>query len=169
MPHDAATPRHLLVLDPRQTAWGALLAAAGEDVAVLVLDMARDGLVQVAEVAAELAPLESIRLVGPGGAGRVTLGTVVLEPETAEERGWVLAALGATLLPQGRLELLEMAGAGASGGRLMAMLGRALGRDVMTEESRFGAPEMTVPAALSSPAWVWAPRGHATAEAAALR
>ncbi|MFC7609068.1 hypothetical protein [Teichococcus aestuarii] len=51
----------------------------------------------------------------------------------------------------------------------MAMLGRALGRDVMTEESRFGAPEMTVPAALSSPAWVWAPRGHATAEAAALR
>lgn len=168
MPQNAATPRHLLVLDPRQPGWGALLAAAGEDVAVLVLDGARDGLVQVAEVAAELAPLESIRLAGPCGTGRVTLGTAVLEPETVEERGWVLAALGATLVPHGRVELPGLAGAGAIGGRLMAALGRSLGRDVAAEERRTLLPETALPAALSSPAWVWAPRGRAMAEVAAL-
>lgn len=170
MPQNAATPRHLLVLDPRHPAWGTLLASAGDDVTVLVLDVAQDGLTQAAEVAAELAPLESIRLTGPGGAGRVVLGTTTLECEIPEERGPVLRALGATLLPHGLLELSGAAGSGTIGGRLMAALGRATGRDVTTADGFLNHSAGPEPLPLSSPAWIWTPPyGRAMAETATLR
>ncbi|PHK93551.1 hypothetical protein CR162_17860 [Pseudoroseomonas rhizosphaerae] len=156
MQQNAASPRHLLVLDPRQPGWGTQLALAADDVSVLVLDTARDGLAQAAEVAAELAPLESIRLAGPGGAGWVVLGTIALEPEMVEERGWVLAALGAALCPEGQLELPGPAGMGAIGGRLVAALGRATGRDVAAAGHLAGRKPAAGTALSHSPAWTCA-------------
>lgn len=169
MPQNAATPRHLLVIDPRQPGWSSLLAAAGEDMAVLVLDLARDGLVQSVEVAVELAPLESIALVGPCGAGSLTLGMTVLEPGTMQERGWVLAALGATLLPEGRLEVPHMASHGAVGGRLTDMLARALGRDLVVADCGPSVAGRATAVPRDGLTWNWAPRCGPEAGVTALR
>ncbi|WBV41368.1 DUF4347 domain-containing protein [Pseudoroseomonas cervicalis] len=141
--------RSLLVLDPRAPGWTLRLAAAGEEEAVLLLDPARDGLLHLAEVAAERAPLLALRVCGGGEAGRLLLGSAVLEEGGLEARGWVLAALGRSLHPRAVIRLEGAAAEGAPGARLMAALAHRTGRDVLAEEAgRRRAP----PAAFHRPA-----------------
>jgi hypothetical protein len=121
----------LLVLDPRLPGWGAEVAAAGE-ATVLVLDPARDGLAQVLEVLRERGPFGSVRVPDAGGAGRLALGTTVLDIPGLAERGAELAALGEGIEPDGTLVLGGGAGgASAVAGRFLAALARVIGRDVV--------------------------------------
>ena len=121
----------LLALDPRLSGWGAEVAAAGE-ATVLVLDPARDGLAQVLEVLRERGPFGSVRVPDAGGAGRLALGTTVLDIPGLAERGAELAALGEGIEPDGTLVLGGGAGgASAVAGRFLAALARVIGRDVV--------------------------------------
>ncbi|MDQ1079456.1 DUF4347 domain-containing protein [Pseudoroseomonas cervicalis] len=143
----AAAPA-LLVLDPRAPGWTLRLAACGEEEAVLVLDPQRDGLLQLAELAAERAPLRGLRLCGGGEAGRLLLGQAELTEAGLEARGWVLAALGRSLDPRAVIRLEGAAAEGAGGARLMAALAHRTGRDVLEGEapSRWSSPGAARPA-----------------------
>ncbi|MCQ4160588.1 DUF4347 domain-containing protein [Roseomonas sp. GC11] len=145
MPQNAAAPEparatRLLVLDPRAPGWTLRLTAAGEGTAVLVLDPARDGLAQAAEVAAEMAPLQELTLCGLSEPGRLGLGSATLVVDGLanglEDRGWMLAALGEGLAPGAALVLADGAGDGSAGGRLLAALARLVGRDVAAADGR---------------------------------
>ncbi|MFB9969105.1 DUF4347 domain-containing protein [Pseudoroseomonas cervicalis] len=134
-PELAATGRGLLVLDPRAPGWTLRLAASEEAVAVLLLDPARDGLLALAEVAAERAPLGGLWLCGAGEAGRLQLGSATLTEAGLEARGWVLSAIGRSLHPRAVIRLDGAAAEGASGARLMAALAHGTGRDVLAGEA----------------------------------
>lgn len=137
----------LLVLDPRAPGWTLRLAACGEEEAVLVLDPQRDGLLQLAELAAERAPLAALRLCGGGEAGRLLLGQAELTEAGLEARGWVLAALGRSLDPRAVIRLEGAAAEGAGGARLMAALAHRTGRDVREGDTPPGwAPSAALPA-----------------------
>jgi hypothetical protein len=129
----------LLVLDPRLEGWAGLLAGAQPGVAVLVLDPRRDGLVQLAEVAEEFGPLQAIHIADHGAAGQLRLGSLVLDADALEARAGDLAQLGHGIAPGGALLLWGCEiGAGAVGGRFVAALSRALGRDVAASDDRTG-------------------------------
>lgn len=134
----------LTVLDPRQPGWSQAVIAAAADTMVQVLDSRRDGLSQVLELASELAPLEIIDLPEHGGAGRVVLGTSILDAQSLtglEER---LEELGRCLTPDGTLRIGGSNAGGSVGARLMAMLARALGRDVRAPGARRARPGMPI-------------------------
>lgn len=169
MSQNADRPTQLLVLDPRLEGWPALLAAAGPGVAVLVLDPARDGLAQVAEVAEELAPLSAIHVAGSGAPGHLRLGSIVLDAESLAGRAAELSHLGGAIAPGGVLLLRDHGAAtSAAGGRFVAALSRALARDVEAAGGRaaarplhilalpvaaapFRRPRLPVPASQHSP------------------
>jgi hypothetical protein len=131
--------KQLLVLDPRLEGWASLLANAEPGVAVLVLDPRRDGLTQLAEVAEELGPLQTIHVADHGAPGRLRLGSLVLEADALAERARELARLGGGLAPGGALLLWGCEiGAGAVGARFVAALSRAMGRDVAASDDRTG-------------------------------
>jgi hypothetical protein len=139
MQKSAETPTQLLVLDPRLEGWPALLAGTEPGVAVLVLDAARDGLTQIAEVATEIGPLAAIHIADHGAPGRLRLGSVMLEMDALGDRAAELAQLGNGIAPGGALLLWGCEiGQGAVGGRFVAALSRALARDVAASDDRTG-------------------------------
>jgi hypothetical protein len=139
MQKPAETSTQLLVLDPRLEGWPSLLAAAEPGVAVLVLDAARDGLTQVAEVATELGPLAAIHIADHGAPGRLRLGNMTLDVDALAGRAAELAQLGDGIAPGGALLLWGCEiGQGALGGRFVAALSRTLARDVAASDDRTG-------------------------------
>jgi hypothetical protein len=139
----------LLVLDPRAPGWTERLAGAGPATMVLVLDQSQDGLAELAETAAGLAPLSSIILCGPADPGWLRLGSVLLDPPALAVHRLMLQALGACLEPDGFLQLDGAAGQGLAGRRLLTALAEATGREVFGQES-------LAPAEARRPAGPWA-------------
>ncbi|WP_419898180.1 DUF4347 domain-containing protein [Roseomonas sp. USHLN139] len=129
-----ATAR-LLVLDPRAPGWSERLIGAGPSTMVLVLDQAQDGLAELAELAAGLAPLSSITLCGPSEPGWMRLGSVLLDAPALAANRLMLDAIGHCLEPDGFLQLDGAAGQGLDGRRLLVGLAVATGREVFGQES----------------------------------
>ncbi|HWX51282.1 MAG TPA: DUF4347 domain-containing protein [Roseomonas sp.] len=158
----APIPSQLLVLDPRQPGWGALVANTSSDTAVLLLDPQQDGLQQLVDVAAIYAPLQNIQLPDHGEAGRVILGTRVLDRAHLGAASELLAELAGFLAPGGAVQLTGRPGQGPAGRNLADLLSRLIGRRVHAARNRPVAA-----AAASGAAWpVWsqeAPTVHATA------
>ncbi|ONG48668.1 hypothetical protein BKE38_21585 [Pseudoroseomonas deserti] len=128
----------LLVLDPRAPGWQELLIGAGPATMVLVLDQAQDGLAELAEVAAGLAPLASITLCGPADPGWLRLGSALLDGPALAAHRLMLAAIGQCLEPDGFLQLDGAAGQGLAGQRLLVSLAAATGREVFGQEALEG-------------------------------
>lgn len=145
MPSSSAPVRELLVLDPRMAGWPQWLAAATEEVAVLVLDVTKDGLAQVAEVAAELAPLTSIRIADPLREAGLPLAARCLTLDQVPEQDWRLDAIGQALRPEGRL-VLRQSSPGMQDALVQALAG-AIGRAVVVE----GPVSARRPAAAAQP------------------
>ncbi|WP_159999259.1 DUF4347 domain-containing protein [Roseomonas sp. 18066] len=131
----ASHASRLLVLDPRAPGWAERLIGAGPATMVLVLDQAQDGLAELAEVAAGLAPLASITLCGPTDPGWLRLGSVLLDGPALAAHRLMLGAIGQWLEPDGFLQLDGAAGQGLAGRRLLVGLAEATGRDVFGQES----------------------------------
>lgn len=148
----------LTVLDPRQPGWQQDMIAATADTMVQVLNPAKDGLWQVVELAAELAPLQIIDLPAHGGTGRIQLGTVSLDAHTIGQHEDLLEMLGRSLEPDGVVRLAGSTASGSIGARLMAMLARSLGRDVAAPGTRMARPSMPL-AWNAAPAALWQPAG----------
>lgn len=143
MQNAAETSRQLLVLDPSLQGWAKLLVDVEPDVAVLVLDPARDGLTQVADVAQEFGDLTAIHIAGHGTPGCLRLGSIMLDAETLPSRADELAQLGAGLAAGGALLLWGAdIGQGALGARFIAALSRAVGRDVAAAADRTGPAKL---------------------------
>lgn len=129
-------PTQLLVLDSRQDEWQRMLIAAGADTVVLVLNSEQDGLQQVAEVAAEYAPLQALHLPEHGAAGAVVLGSAVLDAAALEQRRKELTAIAASLAPTAILRLPGVPGTGAAGRNLAEKLEIFMGRQVSGSRPR---------------------------------
>ncbi|MDJ0388271.1 DUF4347 domain-containing protein [Roseomonas sp. E05] len=162
----ALRPAQLLVLDPRQAGWPAALAAAGSDTAVLLLDAERDGLQQVAEVAAEYAPLKAIHLPEHGVPGQVVLGRTVLSAAHLTASAATLAKLADTLAPEGVLRLGGEPGRGVLGRRLADLLSEVVGRAVLPARHS-PVLALTAGAAGTAPWPVWSQPGTAILPAVA--
>jgi hypothetical protein len=115
--------------------WPVLLANATAEMAVLVLDTRQDGLTQIAEVAAELQPLQAIRIADPASAAGLRLGSLLLTPEMLDARRETLTALGDSLMQDGVLVLHQGAGEEADAALLADALSDALNRDVTLTEA----------------------------------
>jgi hypothetical protein len=126
----------LLVLDPRRDNWAAMVATAGDNTTVLLLDRQRDGLTEVLDTMRGRQPFRRIRIADAGSPGRLCLGRLVLDMPMMAVREAELAQLGQRIAPGGVLELCGGGGgASAAGGRFTAALARLLGRDVTTPQA----------------------------------
>ena len=121
----------LLVLDPRRHDWTAMVAEAGADTMVLLLDRQRDGLNEILDATRGHPGFTRIRIADAGSPGRLCLGGLVLDMPAMAVREAELAQLGGRIAPGGVLQLCGGGGgASAAGGRFTAALARLLGRDV---------------------------------------
>ncbi|WP_161600899.1 DUF4347 domain-containing protein [Teichococcus oryzae] len=130
----APRPDHLLVIDSRVTGWPSHLIAAGPDAAVLILDAGKDRLAQIAEVAADYAPLAGLTLLGHGSPGLLLLGQTVLDGTALDNASHILGCLAASLALEARIHLLGLPGAGVAGRYLAHRLAQATGRSVITDQ-----------------------------------
>ena len=141
----------LLVLDPRRDDWPALVAEAGAETMVLLLDCRRDGLREMLDATQGRPGFARIRIADAGGPGRLCLGALVLDMPALAARKEDLARLGQRLAPGGVLHLCGGGGgASAAGGRFAAALARLMGRDVTVPRAAWmpGSIGALVPAAL---------------------
>lgn len=74
----------LLVIDPAVGDWEPLVENLASDIEVLVLDVDRDGLSQIADRLAQGGPVSALHLVSHGSAGRLQLGDTVLQSNSLE-------------------------------------------------------------------------------------
>ncbi|MFC3125894.1 DUF4347 domain-containing protein [Pseudoroseomonas globiformis] len=127
-------PDQILVLDPRLTGWPSYLISAGPDAAVLILDVHRDGLVQIAEVAESYMPVAGLVLIGHGSAGFLVLGQTILEATSLAPQAAQMQRLAQSLAPDARIQMRGLPGIGAPGRYLAHSLSGYFGRIVLTDQ-----------------------------------
>jgi len=154
MPEFMPQPTQLLVLDPRQADWQRMVAGAGADTVVLVLNPERDGLAQVAEVAAQYAPLSTLHLPAYGASGSVVLGSAVLDSAGSDNRHGEMAAISKCLSPDGTVHLPGMPGTAVAGRNLAEKLQILLQRRVTGARLR-PLPVMKGSGSIGVPASPW--------------
>lgn len=138
----ARTAAELVVVDATVTDVDTLVAALRSGVQVLVLDPARDGLMQIAEtVAAGDRTLRAIHLVSHGGVGQLTLGTRTVDLAGLASYQSELARIGAGLAPDGDLLLYGCeVGDGPRGLAFLQAIADATSADVAASTTATGAP-----------------------------
>src|SRR5262249_58768192 len=119
----AAAVRQVVFIDSRVPDIQDLLAGLAPDTLAFVLDPARDGVQQIADIlaASHLTGLAAISIVGHGAAGELDLGATVLNEGDLASHAQALPAIGAALARGGGLQLYGCDVArGASGHQVLA-------------------------------------------------
>ncbi len=101
-------PRHVVFIDANVPDLQDLLNGLAPSTQAFVLDPSSDGVQQIAAILAanNLSDLSSISIVGHGAAGRINLGSSVLDESNLSAHAEALAQIGAALAPGGDLQLL---------------------------------------------------------------
>ncbi|HYD71000.1 DUF4347 domain-containing protein [Azospirillum sp.] len=97
--NSAFLPRTLVFIDAGVDDLQTLVAGVPESAEVVVLDAARDGIRQMAQVLAGRTRIESLHIVSHGAPGRLVLGTAVLDAAAMGRYRAALAVIGAALAP----------------------------------------------------------------------
>jgi VCBS repeat-containing protein len=121
---------HFVFIDARVPDLDTLLHGAGNDRDVHVLAADRDGLRQIADVlnARAASDLSSIAIVAHGAPGVLTIGATRLGAANLASRAATLAAIGAVLGPEGRIDLYACdLAAGPQGLRFVSEFARQTG------------------------------------------
>jgi len=129
---DSARPIELVVIDGSVPDIGRLLDALRDDLDVLVLDPAGDGLAQLAAAVADRdGTLSAIHLVSHGALGQIALGNRTLDAAALDSHRAALATIGEALTAQGDLLLYGCdVGDGRQGMQFLQALAAATSADV---------------------------------------
>lgn len=139
-PGDGCT--HLVFIDPSVQDHDSLLRGLKDGAAAYVLDPARDGVRQVAEILSGHARLAAVSLVTHGTEAGISLGSARLDRAAVQEQAAGLRAIGRALAPGGTLQLFACeAGKGPGGRVLVQMLAQATGACVAAASRMLGAAE----------------------------
>ena len=136
----AARPREIVFVDAASSDLQDLLASLDPAVERVVLDPAKDGLVQIAERLEGMTGLSAVHLLSEGDRGRIQLGSAWLGADDLDAHADALAKIGTALAPGGDLLLYGCRVAeGDTGGRFIAELSRLTGADVAASTDLTGA------------------------------
>ena len=117
----------------------ALIAGLRADIDVIVLDPARSGVEQIAEVLAGRTGLDAIHLVGHGASGLLQLGDVTLDAAYLKSHAGLMAEIGASLNEDGDILVYGCeTGAGRSGGQFLQTLAETTGADTAASTDASG-------------------------------
>ena len=132
----------LLFIDSRVQDPQTLLAGLSDDVQVVWLDSASDGMRQIAAALQGVAGLASIQIVSHASAGALLLGSTVLNAESLQTYASELAQIGAALSEGGDLLLFgcEVA-SGPKGRSFIEALALATGADIAASTDTTGSAQ----------------------------
>jgi len=133
-------PTSFVVIDSRVTNFNALIASFAADSEYVVLDLERDGMVQIVEALAGKSGYSSIQIISHGAPGAITLGSTMLDSTALHGYSPELATIGSALLPAGDLMLYGCnVGAGDVGQQFVNMLAQLAGANVAASDDLTGA------------------------------
>jgi len=133
-------PTSFVVIDSRVTNFNALIASFAADSEYVVLDLERDGMVQIVEALAGKSGYSSIQIISHGAPGAITLGSTMLDSTALHGYSAELATIGSALLPAGDLMLYGCnVGAGDVGQQFVNMLAQLAGANVAASDDLTGA------------------------------
>ena len=87
------TTRQLFIIDPRVSNYETLIASLPEGSEWVLLDSARDGVLQIKEILASYHDLDAIQILSHGGPGALYLGGSVLNSDTLQSYADALTLL----------------------------------------------------------------------------
>jgi hypothetical protein len=123
-------PRNLYVIDSGVNDFQALIDKLPDGSEWILLDPARDGVLQLQEILLNYQGLDSLHILSHGASGALYLGTTALTHENLSDYADALHSIGAALSPGGDLLLYGCAVAeGVSGTIFVERLAQATGAD----------------------------------------
>lgn len=138
----AFQPPGILFIESNVADYQQLMAEAGADFEVVLLDAQADGLRQMADVLAERKNLAAVHLISHGTKGALGLGSLTLDRQALRERGADLARIRAAFGSGTDLLLYGCEVAhGAEGQEFIAMLADATGARVAASTNFTGDAE----------------------------
>jgi VCBS repeat-containing protein len=133
-------PRNLYVIDSGVNDFQALIDKLPDGSEWILLDPARDGVLQLQEILLNYQGLDSLHILSHGASGALHLGTTALTNENLSRYADALHSIGAALSPGGDLLLYGCAVAeGVSGTIFVERLAQATGADVAASTNPTGA------------------------------
>jgi Ca2+-binding RTX toxin-like protein len=109
---------------------------------VHVLDLGQDGLAQIAQVLAGRSGVDAVHIISHGESGAIDLGGLKLDAAGLDAHQSALAAIGASLSPDGDVLLYGCdVGAGTAGQAFIERLADRTGADVAASTNLTGAAE----------------------------
>jgi uncharacterized delta-60 repeat protein len=133
------TTRQLFIIDPRVSDYETLISSLPEGSQWVLLDGARDGVLQIREILANHRGLDAIQIVSHGGPGALYLGSSVLNSDNLRSYTDALSAIGSSLTETGDLLLYGCnVGQGDIGQAFIAQLAQATGADVAASDDLTG-------------------------------
>ena len=105
MTQSIPNPRELIVIDSRVIDWQLLAGGISRNADVLILDPARDGLLQIAEAVQGYSGLDAIHIVSHGSEGSLLLGSTRLSNANLTDYSGLLSTIGAALNEKGDILL----------------------------------------------------------------
>ena len=133
-------PSNLYVIDSGVNDFQALIDNLPDGSEWILLDPARDGVLQLQEILLNYQGLDSLHILSHGAPGALHLGTTALTNENLARYASALHAIGAALSPDGDLLLYGCNVAeGRIGATFVAQLAQATGADVAASTNPTGA------------------------------
>ncbi len=131
--------RELAFIDTSITDWETLLAGLSPDLEVVILDPARDGLLQIADTLRNRSDISAIHLFSHGSSGELILGGMVLNAGNLVDYGDALVTIGNALTATGDILLYGCNVAqGEAGQAFIAQLAAGTGADVAASDDLTG-------------------------------
>ncbi|WP_242720281.1 DUF4347 domain-containing protein [Microcoleus vaginatus] len=137
---ETAPPKNLAIVDSKVENYQEFLRGVKSDTEVILLDRTRDGIEQIAEIAASRHSLNSIQIVAHGASASVEIGSTELNIHNIEIYSSQLQQWGKALNETGSILLLSCnTGAGDSGLKFIQKLSHITGANVAASNNLTGS------------------------------
>ncbi|MEG4419424.1 DUF4347 domain-containing protein, partial [Microcoleus sp. LAD1_D5] len=135
-----ASRKNLAIVDSKVENYQEFLRGVKSDTEVVLLDRSRDGIEQIAEIAASRHSLNSIQIVAHGASASVEIGSTELNIHNIETYSSQLQQWGKALNETGSILLLSCnTGAGESGLKFIQKLSKITGANVAASNNLTGS------------------------------
>jgi hypothetical protein len=130
----------LIFVDPRVQDYEVLTQGLKESGDIVVLDVNQDGVRQIADSLAEREEVSAVHILSHGAAGKITLGSSMLDAGSLESYAEELRSWGKALSEEGDLLFYGCSiGQGEAGISLVTEIARLTGADVTASVNTTGA------------------------------
>ncbi|MEG4072747.1 DUF4347 domain-containing protein, partial [Microcoleus sp. Pol14C2] len=137
---ETASRKNLAIVDSKVENYQQLLRGVKSDTEVILLDRTRDGIEQIAEIAASRHSLNSIQIVAHGASASVEIGSTELNIHNIETYSRQLQQWGKALTETGSILLLSCnTGAGESGLKFIQKISEITGANIAASNNLTGS------------------------------